>query len=160
MLRAGTPGVPAARPDGLGAAVAGSVPRGLAITAAVVLVRGRRGFPPPSASRAWASTWPPARSPASRRRARAAAGRPPVSAGSRGMCSAGALLEVATTVALVRHGARLSWWARAVGEQAPGNQSLRLGDRETSRRESGHACSTVKSAGCPARDHRRQARPR
>ena len=45
MLRAGTPGVPAARPDGLGAAVAGSVPRGLAIGTAAVLVVGSAGLP-------------------------------------------------------------------------------------------------------------------
>ena len=45
MLRAGTPGVPAARPDGLGAAVAGSVPRGLAVAAVVVLVAGAAALP-------------------------------------------------------------------------------------------------------------------
>lgn len=45
MLRAGTPGVRAARPDGLGAAVAGSVPWTLALSAAVALVAGAAALP-------------------------------------------------------------------------------------------------------------------
>ena len=45
MLRAGTPGVPAARLDGLGAAVAGSVPRGLAVAAVVALVAVAAALP-------------------------------------------------------------------------------------------------------------------
>ena len=45
MVRAGTPGVPPARPDGLGSAVAGSVPRGVALIAAGVLVVGAAALP-------------------------------------------------------------------------------------------------------------------